>query len=198
MDVLIELVIKLSKLGIIMRLSKEKLDSFCKIRDKSGSRFYEFSTSWWALCFFISIVGGCVLWNEFIPFHNLKFDPYPFNGLRTVLALIGAIQTPILLLYSRKSTDYRKNLLEQDFELEKKIFKKIEFIESEIKENRDLYIQELKTVTALSKKLRNKKKKLKEAEKSVLEKKDYVTPVDVKTREPLQSQKGENNENISA
>jgi len=126
-----------------MRLSKEKLDSFCKIRDKSGSRFYEFSTSWWALFFFFGIVVGCVLWNEFIPYQNLRFDPYPFNGLRTILALMGAIQAPVLLLYSRKSTDYRKNLLEQDFELEKKIFKKIELMETEMKQNKDLSIKKL-------------------------------------------------------
>jgi uncharacterized membrane protein len=181
-----------------MRLSKNKLDSFCKIRDKSGSRFYEFSTSWWALCFFIIVVGGCVLWNAFIPIHSLKFDPYPFNGLRTVLALIGAIQAPVLLLYSRKSTDYRKSLLEQDFELEKQIFRKIEIIESELKENRKLYIQELKNVSNLSRQLKNKKKKLKALEKSTLDKKDYISHSDVKSRELLQSQNGENNENISA
>ena len=193
-----EIVIKLSKLGTTMRLSKKKIDSFCKIRDKSGSRFYEFSTSWWALCFFISVVGGCVLWNAFIPIHSLKFDPYPFNGLRTFLALIGAIQAPVLLLHSRKSTDYRKSLLEQDFELEKKIFRKIEIIEAEMKESREIYIKELRNVTNLSKKLKNKRKKLIALEKSVLEKKDYITPADVKTRESLQSPKGENNENISA
>ncbi|APJ02571.1 DUF1003 domain-containing protein [Silvanigrella aquatica] len=182
-----------------MRMSKEKIESFRKLRDKSGSRFYEFSTSWWAMSFFICIVGGCVLWNEFIPVASLKFDPYPFNGLRTVLALIGAIQAPVLLLYSRKSTDYRKKLLEQDYELEKKIYKKIEFIEAELKENRQLYLQELKNVQILSKKIRQKKRKLRELEKSVIAKKDYVASVESKTREGLQSQKSENNEkNITA
>ncbi len=191
-------VIKLPNLGTTMRLSKKKLDSFCKIRDKSSSRFYEFSTSWWGLSFFICVVGGCVLWNVFIPIFSLKFDPYPFNGLRTFLALIGAIQAPVLLLHSKKSTDYRKSILEQDFELEKQIYRKIEIIEVEMKKNRELYIQELKNASKLSKKLKNKKKRLKALEKSVSEKKDYVTSADVKPIELLQSQKGENNENISA
>ena len=183
-----------------MRLSKEKLDSFCKIRDKSGSRFYEFSTSWWALSFFICVVGGCVIWNQFIPYANLKFDPYPFNGLRTVLALIGAIQAPVLLLYSRKSTDYRKNLLEKDYELEKMIFKKIEKIETEMKESRDLYIKELKTVTALSTKMLNKRKHKKVKNNVVVpENKDFIAAAEEPARELLQQvKKLEKNEGISA
>lgn len=185
------------QLGYIMRLSKKNLDSFCKIRDQSGSRLYEFSTSWWALCFFISVVGGCVLWNELIPFDGLRFDPYPFDGLRTFLALIGAIQTPLLLLHSRKSTDYRKQLLEQDFELEKMIFRKIETIESEIKQNQELYIKELKKVIKLSKKSKNKKTN-NEANLKNSNSKEYITVSENKNREGLQSQKNENNENISA
>lgn len=183
-----------------MRLSKDKLDSFCKIRDKSGSRFYEFSTSWSALFFFFIIVAGCVLWNEFIPYQNLRFDPYPFNGLRTILALMGAIQAPVLLLYSRKSTDYRKSLLEQDFELEKKIFKKIEFMETEMKQNHALYLQELKQVAKLTKKMNKKKRtvvKINPVPPSVHEKKDFITS-DQNQREVLQPKKVENNENISA
>ncbi|KAB8038990.1 DUF1003 domain-containing protein [Silvanigrella paludirubra] len=183
-----------------MRLTKEKLDSFCKIRDKSGSRFYEFSTSWWALFFFFGIVVGCVLWNEFIPYQNLRFDPYPFNGLRTILALMGAIQAPVLLLYSRKSTDYRKNLLEQDFELEKKIFKKIELMESEMKQNHALYLQELKHVAKLTKKINKKRKvvKLNPTPVPIHESnKDFIKTEQVQ-REILQPKKVENNENISA
>lgn len=180
-----------------MRLSKEKLDSFCKIRDKSGSRFYEFSTSWWALFFFFGTVTGCVIWNEFIPYQNLKFDPYPFNGLRTVLALIGAIQAPLLLLYSRKSNEYRKNLLEQDLELEKKIFKKIEFMEMEMKQNHSLYLKELKHVAKLTKKVSGKRKGASIKNIPIHENKDFIASEQTQ-REILQPKKSENSENISA
>lgn len=173
-----------------MRLSKDKLDSLCKIRDQSGSRFYEFSTSWWALFFFFILVAGCVLWNQFIPYEQLKFDPYPFNGLRTVLALIAAIQTPLLLLYSRKSTDYRKRLLEQDYELEKKIFRKIEVIESEMRANHKLYINELKSVTRMAKK--SKKHRRLERGNIESESKDYISLEQVQ-RETLQTKKTEKN-----
>jgi uncharacterized membrane protein len=184
-----------------MRLSKEKIDSFRKIRDKSGSRFYEFSTSWWGLCFFISLIGGCVLWNAFMPFNALVFDPYPFNGLRTVLALLGAIQAPILLLYSRKSTEYRKSILEQDFELEKKIYKKIENLEKELKEKNDVYLQELKKISKLTRSRKHKRKTHKERIENVLptveSKKEFLT-TNTKNREQLNLRQNENNENITA
>lgn len=179
-----------------MRLSKDKLDSLCKIRDKSGSRFYEFSTSWWALFFFFILVSGCVLWNELIPYENLKFDPYPFNGLRTVLALMGAIQTPLLLLYSRKSTDYRKHLLEQDYELEKKIFKKIEIMETEIRANHHQYLQELKSVSRFAKKM-NKRKNIVTLNNNSSESKDFIALEQIQ-REPLQNKKSDKNENMTA
>lgn len=136
-----------------MRSGQNKLESLRKLRDKSGSSFYEFSTSWWALLFFLFIVGGCVFWNSFTPW---AFDPYPYNGLRTVLALLGAIQTPILLLYSRKSTDYRKKLLEKDYELEVKIFKKIEVIENEMKQDREIFLKEIKRLYKINKHIRRK------------------------------------------
>ncbi|MGY3803253.1 DUF1003 domain-containing protein [Pigmentibacter ruber] len=178
-----------------MRLSKDKLDSLCKIRDKSGSRFYEFSTSWWALFFFFILVFGCVLWNQLIPFENLKFDPYPFNGLRTVLALMGAIQTPLLLLYSRKSTDYRKHLLEQDFELEKKIFKKIEIMEREMRNNHNEYIHELKYFSKFNKKMNRKRNTMKINQ--VTEKQDFIS-LEQTQRDSLQAKKTEKNENMTA
>ncbi|WP_186646570.1 DUF1003 domain-containing protein [Fluviispira vulneris] len=182
-----------------MQLAKKKLKSFKEIRDKSGNSFYEFSTSWWALLFFISLVGGCVIWNTFmVP--NLKFDPYPYNGLRTVLALLGAIQTPILLLYSRKSTDYRKSLLEQDYELEKKIFKKIEIIESEIKHDREMYLKEFKQITRLTRKMSSKKRKVKILDNNKIENKDLLK-VEIQKNEILnnkKSEKIENGEKISA
>ncbi|KAB8030770.1 DUF1003 domain-containing protein [Fluviispira multicolorata] len=171
-----------------MQAARKKLKSFREIRDKSGSRFYEFSTSWWALLFFILLVGGCVIWNTFmVP--ALKFDPYPYNGLRTALALLGAIQTPILLLYSRKSTDYRKSLLEQDYELEKKIFKKIEIIETEMKQDRELYLKEIKRVVFIARKVSGQKKKVKSVENKELK------SVEIHKKDVLQNNKSERTEN---
>ncbi|BBH51758.1 DUF1003 domain-containing protein [Fluviispira sanaruensis] len=177
-----------------MQLAKRKLKSFKEIRDKSGNSFYEFSTSWWALLFFISLVGGCVIWNTFMA-PTLKFDPYPYNGLRTVLALLGAIQTPILLLYSRKSTDYRKSLLEQDYELEKKIFKKIEIIESEIKHDREMYLKEFKQISRLTRKLSGRKKKVKNLENIKMENNDLLK-AEIQKSEILKNKKAEKIESV--
>lgn len=99
-----------------------------------GERLYDASTSWLAILFFF---GLCSIWagfNSIALFQEWHFDPYPFHNLRLLLSFIGAIQAPLLLTYSRKSTDSRKKLLEKDFKIAKKTLKKVKWIKKKISE----------------------------------------------------------------
>jgi uncharacterized membrane protein len=103
----------------------------------TGAKLYDLSTSWFAIIFFGVLCIGWATFNSFQFTSAYHFDPYPFNNLRLLLSFIGAIQAPLLLTYSRKSTEYRKELLQKDYTVAKKTLRKVKWIKKQLKEMND-------------------------------------------------------------
>lgn len=105
--------------------------------DKVGRSIYDISTSWLAIGFFLCLCVGWTIINTSSFTAAYHFDPYPFNNLRLMLSFISAVQAPLLLTYSRKSTDSRKEMLEKDLTLAKKTLKRVKWIKKHL-ENKDV------------------------------------------------------------
>lgn len=110
----------------IERKVKEKADSV-------GQTIYDLSASWFSVLFFFMLCLAWIVVNSSLVLGDQGFDPYPYNMLKLILTFISAVQAPLLLMYSRKSTEFRKNLLEKDYNLAKKTIKRIKRLEKLLK-----------------------------------------------------------------
>lgn len=103
--------------------------------DKVGRSIYNVSTSWIAIGFFFVLCSGWIILNSFQYAPAFHFDPYPFNNLRLILSFIGAVQAPLLLTYSRKSTESRRDMLEQDLAIARKTHKKVKWMKKHMEKD---------------------------------------------------------------
>ncbi len=100
------------------------------IEQKTANKFTEFIGSWkfliaFLLFNFLWILANLYAWIK-------TWDPYPFILLNLILAMITAIQTPIILMSQNRANQKHNLKAEYDYQVNRKSEKEIEEIKKQL------------------------------------------------------------------
>lgn len=116
-------------------------DRFSDVGKKTTDWVTIFIGSWWFILFFVIFVGFWVLANSYFLF--VKFDAYPFIFLNLILSLFAGVQTPLIMMNQHREMNLDRERMEIDYLVNQRAEKKIEIIEDELKQIKELIRKEI-------------------------------------------------------
>jgi len=119
---------------------KQIYDKFSDVGKKTTDRITIFIGSWWFILFFVVFVGFWILANSYFLF--VKFDAYPFIFLNLILSLFAGVQTPVIMMNQHREMNLDRERMEIDYLVNQRAEKKIEVIEDELKQIKELIRKE--------------------------------------------------------
>jgi len=120
---------------------KQIYDRFSNVGKKTTDWVTIFIGSWWFILFFALFVGIWIAANSYFLF--VKFDVYPFIFLNLVLSLLAGVQTPLIMMNQHREMDLDRERMEIDYLVNQRAEKKIEIIEEELKQIKELIRKEI-------------------------------------------------------
>jgi len=115
---------------------KEIYQKFSQASQKTSDMIAVFVGSWWFVLFFALLVIVWISVNSY--FLLVHFDPYPFILLNLTLSCLAAVQAPLIMMSQNREMERDRKKVEIDFLVNQRAEKKIEEIEEDINEIKQL------------------------------------------------------------
>ena len=100
-----------------MRNINQEYSSQTSLGERLADRLAQVIGSWFFIIIFLSIVALYIAYNCSILLSRPAFDKYPFVFLNLLLAIIAAIQAPIILMAQNRQSTRERLRNDIDFEI---------------------------------------------------------------------------------